>query len=240
MRCKRGLFLLLALLLAACGQIDQAGVVLVGPALSPAPPTATPRPVIPSAVPVAFPLPAPIPADRAPLTPGNAAALQELAALPGAIGPFMRLAFDQDGSRLAAADDRGFVQLWNLPENTVQIMTAAAEGITPTPFSLRSSPPGRVPYGALVFNPAADRVFALGEDYVRTWSVADNRLLAVGRLPAGGSFNPNGSVALHSGEDTLLMARGGMEDGVNNYRVGLGRLWDLRVEGEPVDLEGHT
>ncbi len=232
--------MLLSLLLAACGQIDQAGVALVGPALSPAPPTATPRPVTPTAAPAAYPLPEPIPGDRAALTPENIPALGALAALPGGIGPLSRLAFDRTGERLAAADDRGAVQLWNIPASTVQLMTAATDGITPTPFSLRSSPPGRVPYGALAFSPAGDRVLVLGEDFVRSWAVADNTLLAESRLRDGASFNPNGSVALHSGEDALLMARGGMKDGVNNYRVGLGRLWDLSAEGEPVDLEGHT
>ena len=227
-------------LLAGCAQIDQAGVALIGPALSPAPPTATPRPVTPTAPPPAVALPAALPAPGEPITATNASTLADMVTLPGAIGPFTRLAFNATGTRLAATDYDGFVQLWNLEDSTVQVMAIELGEPTPDPRGeMRSSPPGRVPYGALTFTADGAQVLSVGPNFARSWTVADNSLLAASELSDGGNFEPDGSVSL-SNSSGLLMARGGMKGGFNNYRAGMVRIWDLSGEAHPIDLEGHT
>lgn len=227
----------IGILATGCGQIDQAGVALVAPALSPAPPTATPIPITPTAPPVTLPLATTIPPASSPINAGNVAQITELAALDGSIGPLTRLTFNAAGDALAASDYEGGAMVWHLRESTLQTLEYPNETTT-NEDEMRASPPGRIPYGAMHFLSNGHELMVFDSESIRTWRLTDNTLVVDARLSDGGNFMPNGTVTLNTAG--TMMARGGQRDEFNNYREGMTRIWDITGENRPLDLEGHS
>lgn len=105
-----------------------------------------------------------LPPLAGPVTVANVEQVAQLATLEGFPGAIRALAFDADGSLLAAGDDQGVIRLWDLGNGALLDTLAATE-----------SPVARV-----AFNPDDATLSAWHDDgALRIWDLADAEAVAV-------------------------------------------------------------